>query len=274
MMKIAAGFLTLLLVGSVLVPNFSGFEFDQQNVEVLLSPPTLQNWFGTDNLGRDLFTRTFYGARISLTVALVTSSISLCIALVLGGFSGYWGGSLDRIVMRFIDIFQSIPPLVLMLLMTMLIGEIDFGLPHSLHSILGIILALSLVSWGGLSRLIRGQSLQIKESPYVEAARSLGAGHLRLVTFHILPNLLGPLLVLLTYQIPSLILYESFLSFIGLGLQPPYASWGVLANEGWRSFRTYPHLIFFPGVFMFLTMLSFNIIGDRLRNYKNRAELI
>lgn len=246
-------FLSLLALFAPLVTKFSYFE---QNVEHALQFPNAIYWFGTDSLGRDLYSRILYGARISLSVGFFTAIFSLLIGTVYGAISGYVGGKLDSFMMRVADILNALPSLLVTVLLMLLVGR----------GPLGIFLALGFVGWVGEARLVRGQVLQVKEMLYVEAARSLGIRHIRILLQHILPNILGPVIVSLTFGIPQNIMAESFLSFVGLGLEPPYASWGTLANEGWRAYRTYPYLIFFPGVVLFLSILAFNFLGDGLRD--------
>jgi oligopeptide transport system permease protein len=173
---------------------------------------------------------------------------------------------MDLIILRLIDVFQSIPTLVLMTLVMMLFSTHVFFESDHLTRLIAIIFSLSLVSWINVARVVRTQVMQMKAMTFVEAARSAGGSGIGIFRNHILRNIWGPIAVMLAYQVPSNILFESFLSFIGLGLQPPYSSWGVLANEGWRSLRSYPHLILFPGIFLFLTTLSFNTVADGLRD--------
>jgi oligopeptide transport system permease protein len=171
-------------------------------------------------------------------------------------------------MMRAVDTFQAVPPLVLMILISVVFTSFKFFEGSELlRDTLGMVLALTLVGWVGVARMVRGQVLQVREFPFVEAARAAGANSLWIIIKHILPHLTGTLIIVFTYLVPAQILFESFLSFIGLGLQPPYSSWGVLASEGWRSFRTYPHLILFPGAAIFLTMLSSQFLGDGLRDF-------
>ncbi len=240
--------------------------FDEQYIEHILQPPGSQFLLGTDNLGRDLLSRLIYGARMSMAVGILTAIISLIFGTLYGSVSGWLGGRVDSLMMRFIDILYSIPTLVLLILMKVIFDSIVLFENPELRALTGILAALSVVGWVTLARVVRGQVLQVKQMAYVESARALGAKGMWIVIRHVFPNILGPIVVLLTFQIPSNILYESFLSFLGLGLQPPYSSWGVLANEGWKSLRTYPHLMIAPGVALFITMLAFNLFGDGLRD--------
>lgn len=221
---------------------------------------------GTDELGRDLFTRVLYGARVSITVGLGTALIALVIGTIYGLISGYSGGALDRLLMRIVDIFYGLPDLLVFILLSLALGR----------NIAGVLIALGLVTWVRFARIARGQVLQAKEFIYVEGARAMGATHLRIIARHISPNILGPILVTLTFSIPAAILAESTLSFIGLGLNDPYnewgTSWGTLAQNGWRAMRTYPHILFFPGMAIFLTILAFNFLGNGLRDILDPKE--
>jgi oligopeptide transport system permease protein len=248
----------LLLIGSAasFAPFVTRYSFDEQNISEKLETPSTRHWMGTDTLGRDLYSRILYGARMSLSVGVLTALFALILGTLTGAVAGYKGGWVDHALMRIVDLFYIFPSLLLAILLMLMLG----------HGILGILLALGMTAWVTQARLVRGQVLQAKELPYVEAARALGVAHWKIVFRHILPNLLGPIIVSVTFQIPTNIMAESFLSFIGLGLQPPYSSWGTLANEGFRAMRSYPHLIVFPGVVLFLTMLAFNYVGDGLRD--------
>ena len=208
-------------------------------------------------MGRDLLSRLIYGGRISMAVGILTALISLFLGVIYGSISGWIGGKTDAFMMRAIDILYSIPALVLLILVKVAFDSLSLITHPEIKALAGILTALSLVGWVTLARIVRGQVLQEKAKLYVESARSIGNKGWVIVCRHILPNILGPVIVLLTLQIPSNILFESFLSFLGLGLQPPYSSWGVLAEEGWKSLRSFPHLMIAPGVAIFLTMMGF-----------------
>lgn len=244
----------------------SPYPFDQQDMNSILLPPNLTYWLGTDSLGRDLLSRIIYGARISMLVAVLSSFLSLIFGGIYGAISGWVGGRLDAFLMRLIDILYSIPSLVLMILVKVIFDATNVIEDPELKALTSMLLALSIVGWVTLARIVRGQVLQVKEMSYVEASRSLGASSFRILAKDITPNILGPIIILLTIQIPGNILFEAFLSFIGLGLQPPFSSWGVLANEGWKTLRSYPHLMIAPGVVMFVTLLAFSYLGDGLRD--------
>ncbi|MAQ37158.1 MAG: peptide ABC transporter permease [Thioclava sp.] len=264
---LVSGALILFLVTvAIFAPLLSPYPFDEQYLDQILTSFSSSHWLGTDNLGRDMLSRLIYGARISMAVAVFTAVIAFFIGILYGSISGWLGGWVDSVMMRSIDILDSVPALVLLILVKVFFDSMNLVDNPELRSLLGMLLALSFVSWVSMARLVRAQVLQMKQMAFVEASRSLGASGARSLMKHVLPNIAGPVMVLLTYQIPSNILFESFLSFLGLGLQPPYASWGVLANDGWRTMRTYPHLMISPGVAIFIAMLSFNLLGDGLRD--------
>ncbi|NCN40694.1 ABC transporter permease [bacterium] len=264
---LASGGLILgLILVALFAPILSPYPFDEQHLDKVLNSFSWEHLLGTDNLGRDMLSRLIYGARISMAVAVFTAIIALFIGILYGSVSGWLGGWVDSLMMRAIDILDSIPALVLLILVKVFFDSMGLVENPELRSLLGMLLALSFVSWVSMARLVRAQVLQVKQMAYVEASRSMGSSGARSLVKHVLPNIAGSVMVLLTYQIPSNILFESFLSFLGLGLQPPYASWGVLANDGWRTMRTYPHLMISPGVAIFMAMLSFNLLGDGLRD--------
>ena len=250
---------------AIFAPLLAPYSFETQDVSRLLMAPDWHNLLGTDSLGRDVLSRIIYGARMSMSVGFLTALFSLIVGGIYGAVAGWAGGWVDSVMMRVIDILYAIPDLVLLILVTVVFNSVKIFENPELKALTGIFLALSIVGWVSLARLVRGQVLQAKELLFVEGAISLGASNSRILFRHIFPNILGPIIVMLTFQVPSNILYESFLSFIGLGLQPPYSSWGVLANDGWHSIG-YPHLILFPGAALFITMLAFNLLGDGLRD--------
>ncbi|MCB0349728.1 MAG: ABC transporter permease, partial [Bdellovibrionales bacterium] len=215
---------------------------------------------------RDLLSRLIYGAQMSMAVGIFTAIFSLAMGVMYGAFAGWMGGRIDTAMMRVVDILDSIPTLVLLILVKILFDAVNIFEDPKLRALTGVLMALSIFGWIMLARVVRGQVLQVKESLYVEAAQAMGASSIWIVARHVLPNILGPIIVVLTFQIPSNIMFESFLSFIGLGLQPPFSSWGVLANAGWKTIKSYPHLIIAPGAALFLTMLAFNLLGDGLRD--------
>jgi len=235
-----------------------GFEEKQ-----ILEVPSLAHPMGTDGLGRDLLTRVLFGARVSMAVGIGTALIALVLGSAYGLISGFIGGSLDQFMMRLVDIFYGLPDMLIFILLSLLFGR----------NIGGLLVALGLVSWVRFARIARGQVLQAKEFLFVEGARAMGAARRRIILRHILPNVLGPIIVTLTFSIPAAILAESTLSFIGLGINDPYSAWGTnwgsLAQDGWRAMRTYPHILFFPAAAIFLTILAFNTLGNALSDLLN-----
>jgi oligopeptide transport system permease protein len=254
--KASIAFIGFLLLVAATAAWLAPYDYDLQNVPNAYGSPSGANWFGTDALGRDLLSRLIYGCRISMSIALVTAASSVLIGLVYGTIAGYVGGNVEKLMMRVIDILYTLPSLIVMILVMLVFGR----------NLLGIFIALTATGWLGTARLMRAQVNSWKSRPFVEAARSLGLPHRSIVLKHILPNCVAPLIVELSYQIPTNILAEAFLSFLGIGIRPPTPSWGILAEEGWRSLQIHPHLTIFPGVAIFLTMLSFNFIGDYLRD--------
>jgi oligopeptide transport system permease protein len=253
--KMSAGFLLMVSAVAVLAPWIAPYSYETQDTLQTLAFPSLEHWMGTDRLGRDLFSRMIYGARVSLFIGIFTTLFALLIGTVYGAISAYVGGRTDNLMMRVVDVVFALPDLLMIILITVLMGR----------GVAGVFVALSLVSWVTVARLVRGEVLRIKEFPFVQAARALGASPTRILVREILPNILGILIVTLSFRIPMAILAESTLSFIGLGIAPPFSSWGTLANDGWTAIKFYPHLILFPSMAIFLTILSFNLLGDGLR---------
>lgn len=241
-------------------PLISPYSLGGLQEQRILERPSRAHWMGTDGLGRDLLTRVLYGARVSMTVGLGTALIAMIIGTAYGLISGFGGGATDNLMMRIVDVFYGLPDMLIFILLSLLFGR----------NIGGLLAALGLVSWVRFARIARGQVLQAKEFLFVEGARAMGAARARILMRHILPNIVAPIIVTLTFSIPAAILAESTLSFIGLGINDPYSpwgtSWGTLAQDGWRAMRTYPHIIFFPAAAIFLTILAFNTLGNALRD--------
>lgn len=251
---------------AIFANQLSPFPFDEQDIDNILVPPNATYLFGTDNVGRDLLSRIIYGARMSMAVGIITAIISLVLGGIYGMISGWAGGKTDEVMMRIIDVLYAIPSIVLLILVKVIFESMELFDNPELRALTGVLLALSVVGWVTLARVVRGQVLQVKEMPYVEAAKSMGARSPWILMKHVAPNILGPVIVLLTFQVPSNILYESILSFIGLGLQPPFSSWGVLAKEGYDAMSVYPHLMITPCIVMSIVILAFNLFGDGLRD--------
>ena len=259
-------FILLICLLAVFAKWLLPYPFDEQHADQILQSPSWQHWMGTDQLGRDLFSMLLYGSRMSMAVGVITALISLVVGILFGALSGWMGGTVDFLMMRVVDVFYSIPSLVIMILVQVVFNSMDIFADPELRALVGTLVALSVVGWVGLARLVRAQVLQIKAMTYVESGRALGLSPFRILYKHILPNIMGPIVIMLTLKIPGNILFESFLSFIGLGLQPPYVSWGVLAAQGAEMLDYYPHLTLFPGFVLFITMLAFQLLGDSFRD--------
>ena len=241
---------------AVVGPFMTKFTFNTNNLDLTNAFPDGVHWFGTDSLGRDMWARVWMGARVSLFIGVAAAVIETTIGVIIGGISGYFGGKVDLIIMRFIDVMIAIPELIFIILIMVAFGS----------GILPLIMAFAITGWLGMARLVRGQVLQLKEQEFVLAARTLGASAPRLILRHLIPNTLGIIIVTLTMAVPGAIFYEAFLSFIGIGIKPPNASWGQLAQAGSAAFEVYPYLLIIPALFISLTMLSLNILGDGLRD--------
>ncbi|HLS60690.1 MAG TPA: ABC transporter permease [Virgibacillus sp.] len=250
-------FLILLISFAILGPILSPFEVNRQDLPNQYQPPSLQHWFGTDAAGRDVFTRTWYGARISLFVGFMAALIDVTIGIIYGGISGYKGGRTDNVMMRIIEILYGLPYLLVVILLLVVLGP----------SLMTIIIALTVTGWVGMARIVRGQVLQIKNYEFVLASQSFGAKTSRIIRKNLLPNTMGPIIVQMTLTVPSAIFAEAFLSFIGLGIQSPYASWGVMANDSLGAILSGNWwTLFFPAFFISFTMFAFNVLGDGLQD--------
>jgi oligopeptide transport system permease protein len=227
-----------------------------QDLRLSATAPSLVHWFGTDELGRDTLARVVHGGRISLLVGLVGTLVSLLIGVTWGAVAGYRGGTLDDVMMRIVDILYSLPYIFLVILLLVFFSR----------SLVMLFVALGLVQWLTMARIVRGQVLSLKRQTFVEAAKALGASDRSIIFRHIVPNTLGPVIVYTTLTVPAVILQEAFLSFLGLGVQPPNASWGTLVSDGARVLALFPWLVVFPGVALSLTLLCFNFLGDGLRD--------
>lgn len=248
--------LIVLLFFAIVGPWLSPYTYYETHLPLKNQPPSAEFWFGTDELGRDLFTRIWWGARISLFVGISASAIDLLIGVLYGAIAGLSGGKIEELMMRIADILYSIPYLLVVILLMVVIGS----------GVGTIILALTLTGWISMARIVRGQVLQLKELDFIRAAHALGASSSRILLRHLIPNAMGPIIVTVTLTIPTAIFAEAFLSFLGLGVQAPVASWGTMANDGLSALRYYPWRLFFPAGFICLTMLSFNLLGDSLRD--------
>ncbi|HEX8183202.1 MAG TPA: ABC transporter permease [Blastocatellia bacterium] len=246
----------LALVGPWLFYLYNGFTYQTQDLSIRLADPSWLHPLGTDILGRDLLARLLYGSRISLMVGLISTLVSLIIGVTYGAVAGYFGGRVDDVMMRIVDVIYSLPYIILVVILLALFER----------SLFLLFAALGAVSWLTMARIVRGQVLSIKNEQFIEAARSIGVSNLMIIFRHIVPNTLGPVIVYATLTVPSVILQEAFLSFLGLGVQPPMPSWGVLANEGAQAIAVHPLLLIAPGALMALTLFSLNFLGDGLRD--------
>ncbi len=248
--------IALYIVGSVVGPALVSFDFRSIDEAQMDKGPSALHWFGTDTLGRDMWARVWVGARVSLSIGFLAASLNALIGVCIGGISGYFGGRLDMVIMRVIDVLSGIPNLIIAILVMVVLGA----------GIAPLVVAMIIVGWVSSARLVRGQMLQLKNQEYVLAARKLGASDARIIFRHLIPNTIGLILTNVTMAVPSAIFNEAFLSFIGLGVQPPNASWGLLARYGAQSFRVAPWQLFIPSFFISTTMLSLYLLGDGLRD--------
>lgn len=246
----------LITLFAFIAPMLSPHSYSFQDLLAVNQPLSSEHWFGTDGLGRDIWVRVWVGAQISLAVGIFGSVIPSLIGIIVGGISGYFGGKVDMLIMRLIDIIMCIPNMIYIILIMLYVGS----------GPVAIVLAFALTGWMGTARSVRGLVLQLKEREFILASRTLGASHLRLIFDHLVPNTLGIVVVSMTMGVPSAIFQEAYLSFIGLGIAPPIPSWGQLANAGVAVFRIYPSQLFIPAALISVTMLSFNLFGDGLRD--------
>ncbi|MBE6100023.1 MAG: ABC transporter permease [Anaerovibrio sp.] len=249
-------FIAFLMLAAIFVPMFSSISYGDQDFSQTNLGPSMEHFFGTDNLGRDMFIRVLYGARISLSIGVVASLINLFIGVIYGGISGFVGGRTDRIMMNIVDILYSVPTLLYVILLMVVFKP----------GLMNIFIALGISYWLQMARIVRGEVLKIKEQEFVLAAKSMGAGSGRILFKHLIPNSMGVIIVSLSLSIPDAIFTEAFLSFIGLGVSAPMASWGVLCSDGINSIRAFPLQLFFPAMAISLTMLAFNFFSDGLRD--------
>lgn len=243
--------LTLMAIFGPFLSNYSYYEI---NLKTKNQSPNWQHWFGTDDLGRDIFTRVWYGARISLSIGIAAAVIDVALGVVWGSVAAYAGGKIEEFMMRLADILYSIPYLLIVIVLSLVLGSGFFS----------ILAAMTILGWITMARIVRGKVRQLKEQGFVQAAIALGAGFPRVLVKHLIPNTMGPIIVTLTTSIPTAIFVEAFLSFLGLGIQAPLSSWGSMAHDGLPALNFYPWRLFFPALAISLTMLAFNLIGDAL----------
>ncbi len=248
--------LIIMILIALLVPWIAPYSYEAQDLDLGPVPPSADHLLGTDIFGRDLLTRIMYGSRVSLAVGFLATAVSLVIGVTWGTVSGFSGGRVDSVMMRIVDILYALPFIIFVILLMVVFGRNLFLL----------FMAIGAVEWLTMARIIRGQVLSIREKEYIDSAIMTGISNWRIITRHVIPNTIGPIIVYTTLTIPSVILLESFLSFLGLGIQPPMCSWGLLINYGVETMEEYPWLLIFPGLVLAVTLFSLNFLGDGLRD--------
>lgn len=241
---------------AIFAPMFSSYSYTAMDAAAMHQGPSAVHWLGADATGRDMWVRIWMGARVSLTIGVMAAFVNMCVGAVIGGLCGYYGGNLDMIVMRIVDILYGIPSLIITILVMMVIGR----------GIVTLIVAMCIVGWIGTCRFVRGEVYRLKEQDYVLAAKVLGVSDMTIILRHIIPNIMGMMVTNLCMAIPGAIFQEAFLSYVGLGIKPPGCSWGVLAKEGVVNLRVAPHEVLIPAFFICTTMLALNLLGDGLRD--------
>lgn len=251
-------FFYLLLQATVAIcaPLLVRFSYEETNLILGAVPPDAMHWFGTDDLGRDLFTRTLYGARVSLAIGVLAAFVSVVIGIAYGAISGFVGGRTDYIMQRLLEILYAMPFMLFVIILLVMVGR----------NIYVMFIALGAIQWLSMARIVRGQVISLKCMEYVDAARAIGVGNLKIIFRHLVPNVMGPVIIYTTLTIPAVILEEAFLSFLGLGVQEPMSSWGTLINDGVAAMEVYPWMLIFPCSTLILTLLALNFIGDGLRD--------
>ena len=248
--------LVIMVVLAILTPWIAPYGYEAQNLDLGATPPSAAHWLGTDIFGRDLLTQILYGGRISLAVGFIATAVALVIGVTWGAVAGYVGGRIDSVMMRFVDILYALPFMIFIILLMVVFGR----------NILLLFLAIGAVEWLTMARIMRTQVQSLRQQEFVEAAVSLGLPPSAIIFKHIIPNALGPIIVYTTLTIPSVMLLEAFLSFLGLGIKPPQTSWGLLISYGAETMEEYPWLLIFPGMALTITLFSLNFLGDGLRD--------
>jgi oligopeptide transport system permease protein len=248
--------LVVIILAALAGPYLSTQSYESQNLQLGAVPPNGDHWLGTDTLGRDLLVRILYGGQISIAVGLCATAVALTIGVLYGTISGFLGGKVDAFMMRIVDIIFALPFTVFVILLMVFFGR-KFVL---------LFAAIGAVQWLTMARIVRGQVLSLRRQEFIEAAEALGLSKLRIIFRHMIPNALGPIIVYATLTVPSVMLLEAFLSFLGLGVQPPMSSWGVLIKEGADSMEEFPWLLIYPGLALAVTLFSLNFLGDGLRD--------
>jgi len=278
-MAVLGGIIIIVLfVLAIFAPYIAPYHYAEGNLIENYAKPGAKYLLGADFMGRDLLSRIIYGTRISLTVGLIGAITAFIIGVLYGVISGYYGGKVDDIMMRFVDIMYGFPTLLLIILMMVLfkssfavttpgtfaatLSDID----RAFGGLFFIFIGIGVTAWLGMARIARGMALSLREKEFVEAAKATGNSNLQIILKHVTPNLIGPCIVRVTLDIPRYITFEAFLSFIGLGVNPPTPSWGMMISEGYKAIRSYPHLAIYPGLALAIAMMAFNFLGDGLRD--------
>jgi oligopeptide transport system permease protein len=248
--------LLILFVVSLLTPWIAPYSYETQDLMLGATPPSAAHWLGTDIFGRDMLTRIMYGGRVSLMVGFIATAVALVIGILWGSIAGFGGGRVDAVMMRIVDIMYALPFMIFIVLLMVVFGR----------NILLLFIAIGAVEWLTMARIVRSQVMALRKQEFVEAAYSMGLSRWAIIRRHIIPNTLGPVIVYTTLTIPSVMLLEAFLSFLGLGIQPPQSSWGLLINYGVETMEEYPWLLIFPGITLSLTLFALNFLGDGLRD--------
>jgi len=267
-----------LFILAIFAPYIAPYHYAESNLKDNYAKPGDKYLLGADFMGRDVLSRIIYGTRISLSVGIIGASTAFILGVLYGLVSGYYGGKIDNIMMRIVDIMYGFPTLLLIILMMVLfkstfavttpgtIAGTLSAIDNAFGGLFFIFIGIGVTAWIGMARIARGMALSLREKEFVEAARATGNSNFQIMIKHILPNLIGPCIVAVTLQIPRYITFEAFLSFIGLGVNPPTPSWGMMISEGYKAIRSYPHLALYPGIALAITMLAFNFLGDGLRD--------
>lgn len=253
---VSLGIVAVMTALALASPWIAPYEINDQNLALGATAPSAQHWLGTDDLGRDLLSRLLYGGRISLLVGICATLVSLLIGVTYGSVSGYVGGRVDAAMMRFVDVLYAIPFTVLVIVLMVVFDR----------SLLLMFIAIGAVEWLTMARIVRGQVLTLKQQTFVQAAIALGYSRRRIIFRHVMPNVLGPIVVYTTLTVPQVMLLESFLSFLGLGVQAPKSSWGLLIRDGAKMMESYPWMLIAPGIALSLTLFALNTLGDGLRD--------
>jgi oligopeptide transport system permease protein len=248
--------LILITLAAFIGPLFLSQSYETQNLELGAIPPGARHWLGTDTLGRDLFVRILYGGRVSMAVGFCATAVALVIGVLYGAISGFLGGKIDMLMMRIVDVIFALPFTVFVILLMVFCGR-KFVL---------LFVAIGAVQWLTMARIVRGQVLSLRHQEFIEAGQALGLSKPRIIFRHMIPNALGPIIVYATLTVPAVMLLEAFLSFLGLGVQPPMSSWGVLIKEGAEVMEVFPWLLIYPGLILAITLFSLNFLGDGLRD--------